>query len=171
MSKVPQQHIYITPKTCLDCGCYELINSAHICISKVIGFTFSVSKLHLRKGRWALMCSPVASRVRSSRRRPLEGALRSCMPLGGALLWRGFCAEDRTCLKRQCHCDASGLHLCTLSLFFRRSDALCSAVGNWQPSCFAGYRRTGPPFFFFFARVPVGVAEVVPTDGLLVSVP
>lgn len=104
------------------------------------------------------MCCSVPPRVHSSRRRPLEGAVRSCMALGGALSWRGFCAEDTTCLKRQCHCDASGLHLCTLSLFFRRSDALCSAVGNWQPSCFAGYRHTGPPLLLlsllFFACVP-----------------
>lgn len=93
-----------------------------------------------------------AFRVRSERSRPLEGALHSCMALAGAFGGGASVAEDMTRLKRQCHCDASGLHLCTLSLLFRRSGSALLSRRGAQPCCLQ-------------ATVTWGLLPVVPAGG------
>lgn len=125
---------YITAITCL--GCDELINSVRICISKVTGFTFFLFWAPAPKG-WVSFDVLLlgASRVRSERSRPLEGAPHSCMPLAGVFGEGASVVEDMTRLKRQWHCDASGLHLCTLSLLFRRSGSALLSRREAQSCC------------------------------------
>lgn len=73
----------------------------------------------------------------------MSNQLRALSPRGrstlihvlGRALWRGFCLEDMTCLKRQRLCAASRLDLCTLSLFFRKVTCFAVCCGLLQPGC------------------------------------
>lgn len=115
-----------------------------------------------------------ASRVRSERSRPLEGAPHSCMPLAGVFGEGASVVEDMTRLKRQWHCDASGLHLCTLSLLFRRSGSALLSRREAQPCCLQATVTWGllpvVPAGGWGGNDAVGLQRVLPSDGLLLSV-
>lgn len=107
----------------------------HICISKVICFNFLFPSYICIVSFDVLHCYGLTpSHAQSRQSCPLEGAPCSWMSLAG-LCEGGFCLEDMTCLKRQCHCDASGLHLCTLSLFFRKVTCFAVCCRERQSSC------------------------------------
>lgn len=99
-------------------------------------FKLSIFKLHLHRVSFdVLHCYPWLL-LMSNKLRTLSPRGRSTlMYVLGRAVWRGFCLEDMTCLKRQRHCDASRLHLCTLSLFFRKVTCFAVCCGDIQPDC------------------------------------
>lgn len=149
---------YFTPNTSSECEHYELTYSFISAYQKSFVITFYFHATFALAELWAeLLLASVRVGALSPRGRSVLAHVL------GRALWRGFCVEGMTCLKRQCHCDASGLHLCMLSLFFRKVSALQFAVGNGSPAVLLGCHHRGlQPVSL---HVPVGLIEVLHSDG------